>query len=131
MIQFKREDNMSIKLIFDYEGLEKILESFKKVYKGDISTIYAKLDGSVISLKKSVVTDTSIQMEYVENGETQLKKEDNQVIWLLEKEDIEIAVERLEQCKIKGYFSPGEFIRVQVPKNKKLDYIYCELKTQL
>jgi len=114
MIQFKREDNMSIKLIFDYEGLVEILEGLKKIYKGYISTIYAQLDESVISLKKSMMIDTSIQMEYVENEETQLKKEDNQVRWILEKEDIEIAVERLEECKIKGYFSPGEFIRVQV-----------------
>lgn len=130
MIQFKREDNMSIKLFFDSEGLIEILESFKNVHNGEVSSIYAQFDESVISLKKGTAIDTSIQIEYVESGETQLKKQNNQVIWTFEKEDIEVAIERLEQCKIDGYFSPAEFIRVQVPKNKKLDYIYCELKAQ-
>lgn len=128
MIQFKREDNMSIKLFFDDKGLEEILESLKKAQKGELAFIDAQFDTSVISLKKETVFDTTVQMTYAKSRETQLRKQDDQIVWALEKEDIEIAIEQLERCKKKGYFSPGEFIRVQVPENKRLDYIYCELK---
>lgn len=129
MIQVKREDSMSIHLLFDNTGLTQILESLKSALKGEQASINGKIDALVISMKKGEMLDSCIEIEYTESGETQLLKQSNQVLWILDKEDIEVAIERLEQCKTDGYFSPAEFIRVQIPKNKKMDYIYCELKT--
>jgi hypothetical protein len=127
MIQLKREDAMSIKLLFDKEGLSHLLNSFEKVSIGELSLIDVQLDSSVITLKKSCIDDISMKIEYTKSGTTQIYQQNNQIIWSLEQEDIEDAIYRLQQCIVQGYFSPAEFIRVQVPKNKKLDYIYCEL----
>lgn len=131
MIQFKREDSMSINLLFDKEGLAQLLESLKNALKGEHSYIVAQFDASILSFKKGTTENTSIQIEYTGSNETQLYKQNNQIIWRLDKEDTEVAIDRLELCETEGYFSPAEFIRVQVPKNKRLDYIYCELKTKL
>ncbi|HHX17358.1 MAG TPA: hypothetical protein GX727_00690 [Clostridium sp.] len=127
MIQLKREDAMSIKLLFDKEGLSHLLNSFKKVFIGELSIIDVQLDSAVITLKKRSIENVSIKIEYTESSSTQIYKQNNEIIWSLEQEDIEDAIYLLEQCIVEGYFSPAEFIRVKVPKNKKLDYIYCEL----
>lgn len=129
MIHFKREDSMAINIVFDNLGLIQLLNCLKRVLKGEQVSINTLFDASVISSKKGAVTDVSIGISYDESGETRLCKQGNQILWIFDKEDIEIAIERLEQCKDNDVFSPAEFIRVRVPKNKRLDYIYCELKT--
>ena len=59
--------------------------------------------------------------------------EKDSVIWKFSQDDIEFGIEAFKECGQRGYFSPAEFICVHTPKNKKSDYIYCELvnKTKL
>jgi hypothetical protein len=110
-------------------GLDQLINVCKKVLRGGKESISVLMDMSVVTMK-----ETSNEMEVsltISIGEsTLIKKHDEhkQIFWLFTKEELEDAVGRLEQCKAEGYFSPAEFIRVKVPKNRRLDYIYCEMK---
>ncbi len=126
MVQFRREDNMAIWLIFDSVGLGRLLEVLSRALTGGRPFLEANVDMSVITMKRSSkTTATSVWVEI--SDETQLLKRNDKVLWVLTKEDLGSAIDRLEQCRTAGYFTPAEFIRVQVPKNRRLDYIYCEL----
>ena len=46
---------------------------------------------------------------------------------MINQDDIELGIERFSECKKDGYFFPAEFIQMSIPKNKKLDYVYCRL----
>jgi hypothetical protein len=126
MIHIERTDNMAIRLIFDQVGLAELLYAFQIALNGRQGEVTAKLDTAVIKMKQgSGVVSTSICIEL---GETSLFSAYDRVNkWTIERESLESAIESLEKCQACGYFSPPEFMRVQVRKNQRLDYIYCEL----
>ena len=128
MITIKRIDKMSINMEFDKTGLKDLIKAFNDVtIKKPISNIDVVFDLSILTLKKQRFENKTITFEYVEDTCTKLVRKESEIRWLIDKEDIENAKELLEISLEKGYFSPAEFIRVQVTKNKNLDYMYCKI----
>jgi Pyruvate/2-oxoacid:ferredoxin oxidoreductase delta subunit len=128
MIELTRNDFQAIYLRFDSSGIEVLINELKKLkIDGYQSTINIMLDTSVITLKKcrmedryiTILKDNDIKLSVLEEQEGKLT-------WKLDNEDIDYAIERFYECKVCKYFSPPEFIRVKVSKNKKVDYMYCE-----
>jgi hypothetical protein len=50
--------------------------------------------------------------------------EDSGLVWTIEDEDLDCLGSLLAKCRENGNLETPELIRVQVPKNKKLDYLY-------
>jgi hypothetical protein len=121
---------MAIRLVFDQVGLTDVLHAFRVVLDGGQAEITAEMETAVIRMKQhGRIVSTSIRVEL---GETSaLSAHDHETIWTVERESLESAIESLEKCQLRGYVSPPEFMRVQVPKNKRLDYVYCELEGHL
>lgn len=128
MIELTRSDPQAINLKFDIHGIVVLLNEFNKLkidgYQGIINVM---VDISIISLKKCRMEDRYITI-LNNNIELSVLEEDDEgkLIWKLDNEEIDYAIDRFSECKVCGYFSPPEFIRVKVNKNKKVDYMYCE-----
>lgn len=119
---------MSIYIEFDKEGCSNLLDMFNEIYKEKEFELRVEFDPSVMKMKKG---GTLKSLVVLCNKNTEDKSvftlENNNLIWKMEQDDIELGIEMFTECKQQGYFFPAEFIRIQTPKNKKLDYIYCEL----
>jgi len=126
MIELDRSDGMSIWLRCDQGGLNQLLETFRSALRGEIPHLDARVDMSTMTLKrKSRVRDASIRLQI--GNETQLTRCEDDISWLISREDLESGLGRLERSAVEGFFSPAEFMRIQVRKNRKLDYLYCEI----
>lgn len=126
MINFRRDDNMSIFLSFDHVGLAELLEGMKNTVSDIPVSIPVTFDKSVTTLKRTSPTET-LNLIFNKGDETELFLEADDVVWRVTTEDLECALVRLKQCLSSGAFIPAEFIRVQIPKNNKLDYLFCEM----
>lgn len=119
---------MSIYIEFDKEGCSNLLDMFNEIYKEKEFELRVEFDPSVMKMKKG---GTLKSLVVLCNKNTEDKSvftlENNNLIWKMEQDDIELGIEMFTECKQQGYFFPAEFIQIQTPKNKKLDYIYCEL----
>lgn len=119
---------MSIYIEFDKEGCSNLLDMFNEIYKEKEFELRVEFDPSVMKMKKG---GTLKSLVVLCNKNTEDKSvftlENNNLIWKMEQDDIELGIEMFTECKQQGYFFPAEFIRIQTPKNKELDYIYCEL----
>jgi len=119
---------MSIHIKVDIEGLYELHNAFKKVYTyksfDDITVIF---DRAIINFIKGNIVEINLRLQYKEGGDSEFILQDNHITWYLEDEDVDSAISQLENCIKLGYFYPAEFIRTKVQKNRKLDYIYCEL----
>lgn len=112
---------------FDNEGLDVLLKAFCYLneHKVDVD-IVVDFDQSIISMKKHRLEECTLKIIYSKISDTKLVKEDN-VLWYIEPEDVEYGIEVFDICKKNRYFSPAEFIRVKISKNKNLDYLYCKM----
>lgn len=128
MIKIFRQDKMSICIEFDEEGCCNLLDMFNEICKEKEFELSVEFDPRVIKMKKGGVLKSSIIFcsKNTEN-ESVFTLENNNIIWKMEQDDIEMGIEQFTECKQQGYFFPAEFIQIQTPKNKELDYIYCEL----
>lgn len=64
----------------------------------------------------------------IETGkETMMLLQQGEPVWTIDREDLESAIDQLVRGESLGYVSPAEFMQVKIPKNKKLDYVFCEL----
>lgn len=129
MIKIFRQGNMSIYIEFDEEGNKIFLDMFNEILKGKNFMLDAQFDMGVVKIKKrGCMENLSIICEKNNEDRSVFSVEKGEVIWKFSLDDIEFGIEALRECSQRGYFSPAEFIRVHTPKNKKLDYTYCELK---
>lgn len=123
MIEFKRYDNMSIMMTFDYLGITLLCQALDDVLAHGITSIEVSFDKSVINLKRSsniFITGMNI----IIGEQTRLSIEDAHLVWSIESEDLDCLRSLLAKCKETGSLQTPELIRVQVPKNKRLDYLY-------
>ena len=127
MIQFRREDNMAVCLLFDRAGLTELTDALKRS-GGNVTTssVNVTFDKSVLTLKrKSPNVPTSL---IIAPGDiTRISQVGEDIVWAITDEDRECLVGRFEQCESDGACIPAELIRVQIPKNKRLDYLCGEL----
>lgn len=119
---------MSVNIEFDKDGCCELLDMFNEVLKGKEFELSVEFDSKVIKIKKNGTIKNSIILcdKNTENSSV-LTLENGNIIWKIGQDDIEIGIDQFTECKKQGYFFPAEFIRVQTPKNKKPDYMYCEL----
>ena len=129
VIKFHRDDKLSIWLTFNLAGLENLIKAFKGALRREVESINALMDMSVITLKKKA-TEKMVSIEIRLGKSTLIAKHEEQIFWYFEKEVLEDAIGRLDRCLAENNFYPAEFIRVKVSKNKKLDYIYCDLRNE-
>jgi len=117
---------MSVSLLFDQDGLTILTEAMLCSEDDTANNVEVSFDKSILTLKKkSPIVETII---LIRRGKaTSLSLDGENIAWALTDEDRECLVTRFKQCKSDGTFTPAELIRVQVPKNKKLDYVYGKL----
>lgn len=129
MIEITRKDSMSIYMYFDENGNKELIKKFKEIKNNDLSyNLSINLDLSVIKMKKHKNIETVITIErdnHIEGSAFLIV--DDKVVWKLDEDYIDIGIARFSDCKKVGFFSPPEFIRVDVIKNRNLDYLYCKL----
>ena len=73
-------------------------------------------------MSNSIFFETDNEVDGIEISYT-----DKRVVCKIDKESLEIAIDRFYECKEKGIFTPAEFMHVQIDGRKCLDYLYCEL----
>ncbi len=126
MVKIDRSDEMSIWLRCQQIGLEQLLKAFRSALKGEVIRLDATIAMSTLTLRRrSRTIEAPLRLQI--GSETQLEKQEHGVTWLISREDLESGVERLERSIVDGFFSPAELMRVQVTKNRRLDYLYCEI----
>lgn len=123
MIELKRDDGMSVFLSFDSEGLELLIQSLGAAMSGTANSLEVVFDRSVITMKRSSRTET-MEMVVIGGEMTTFRFHENKLVMSIEGEDLECLSELLSKCQETGSLGTSELIRVQVPKNKKLDYLY-------
>jgi len=126
VIHLRRDDNMSIYMLCDKHGLKKLIDSMQGVDEVRAESIELDFDKSILTLKRKSPTVLTPMVIRVGDA-TQISLEGTKIVWTLSDEDRDYIISRFQQCEKDGYFYPAELIRVQVPKNKKLDYLYAEL----
>ena len=126
MIEFKRDDSMSIYLSFDEQGLLALNQAITEVANGETTSIDVTSDRSVVTMKRSSSTEVTT-MKIVGGELTTLSFEESNLVWVIEGEDLDCLGSSLSKCQQNGSLDTAELIRVQVPKNKKLDYLYGSL----
>jgi hypothetical protein len=123
MIEFKRDDNMSIYLSFDEQGLVLLCNAIEVLQSRDVSNLDVSFDRSVATMKRSSAIEL-INMSIARGETTTMAIEDSGLVWTIEDEDLDCLGSLLAKCRENGNLETPELIRVQVPKNKKLDYLY-------
>lgn len=126
MLQLRRDDNMSVYLLFDKVGLAELAEALQASEGTTASTVNATVDLSILTLKKKSPT-VEATLAIRRGQSTGLSREGEGIVWTITDEDRACVISRFKQCEADGVFTPSELIRVQVPKNKRLDYVYGEL----
>lgn len=87
-----------------------------------------EMEKGVISVKNDKRTIRVVAR--IEIGDTSVISGDSQgIVWKIEQEDLESAINSLKRCKTDGYCAPPEFMRVQIPKNKRLDWLCCDIES--
>ena len=118
MIKIFRGIYGSINIEFDKIGNCDILKMFNELYEGREYKLNVEFDMGIIQKKKRGVREKLILICKQGN-------QDENIVWEINQEDIELGIERFSECKKDGYFFPAEFIQMFIPKGKKLDYVYC------
>ncbi len=128
MIKIVRQYKTSIHMIFDAEGNDKLISAFETILKDQICELNVTFDISVINMKKTNLKDVSIILK-IDNSinYSVFYKSNETIIWIMDEEDAYFGLEAFSDCKQNGCFFPAEFIVMQMPKNKNVDYMYCEL----
>lgn len=128
MIKIFRNVHRSIIIEFDEIGNCDILKMFSELYEGRGYKLSVEFDMGIIQKKKREVRENLILICKQNNEEDSIfRKQDENIVWAINQDDIELGVERFSECKKDGYFFPAEFIQMSIPKSKKLDYVYCRL----
>ena len=128
MVRIQRKDRTSINMFFDAEGNEELIASFDITLKTKICQFFADFDLSVVSMKAASLKTMTIILKIDNNIDgSAIYKSDEKIFWVMDDEYAAMGLDLLVDCQKKGVFFPSEFIRVKVPKNKKLDSVYCSL----
>ena len=99
---------------------------FNELYEGREYKLNVEFDMGIIQKKKRGERENLILICKQSNEEdSAFRKQDGNIVWVINQEDIELGIERFSECKKDGYFFPAEFIEMFIPKGKKLDYVYC------
>lgn len=106
MIKMERIDKMSIEIELDNNGLNELLMAFDNIIKSNLNTkVDIYFDDSIINMKKKKSEKTVINLKYINDYNTSLKKEANGGIdWLIGNEDLDCGYELLCECKKKDTF---------------------------
>lgn len=128
MINIFRDDNMSIFIIMDYLGNEIMIETFEKLKKGEKEVcIEVIFNTAVLKLNKRREIKTNIIFSEDSNIDvSEIILKGNDIIWKMNRDDVEYGYQRFVLSEKEGFFSPAEFIRVAIKKNKNIDYVFCE-----
>lgn len=128
MIKIFRQDKTSVHIEFDEEGSGNFLKMFNEIYKHKEYELRVDIDMGVIKMRKGEMKRNSLVLCNKNNEEESVMTIQNDiVVWKISLDDIEMGVDKFTDCEQQGYFFPSEFIRMRIPKNKKLDYTYCKL----
>jgi hypothetical protein len=129
MIELSRVDDMAIRLLLDRDGVLVLRRSFSEAANLHQIAMQVRLDPRVTSKRCGPTTEIQVDVEMRPVSIPSLVKGGRGVQWILGQEDLESGLEQLERAETRGYFSPAEFLRVQIPNRRKLDWIYAELAT--
>ena len=128
MIKIFRSMYGSINIEFDETGNCDILKMFNELYKGREYQLRIEFDMGIIQKKKRGERENLILICKQSNEEdSAFRKQDGNIVWVINQEDIESGIERFSECKKDGYFFPAEFIQMSIPGNKRSVYVYCRL----
>lgn len=117
---------------FDDEGNEKLIKMFNDILEGKEVILDVEFDMSVVKMKKALQKSCTIIVKNdneIDGATLYLK--DKKIIWKIDSEYADMGAYIFKNCKEEGFFYPAEFMYIQVPKNKKLDCMYCELVTDV
>lgn len=126
MIRLRRDDNMSVCLVCDHNGLARLTDAMRGDNKITESSLEVAFDKSIFTLKRkspTVFTNLTIKL----GDFTRFSLDGDDVVWTITDEDRDCIISRFKQCDTDGAFVPAELIRIQVSKNRNLDYLYAEL----
>lgn len=112
---------------FDEEGNNNLIEMFNQIRDGKEFALDVEFDMAVVKMRK---TQKQAYIINVENDSevdgSIIYVKDGRIIWKIDDEYVDMGLERFQECKEQGIFSPAEFMYIQVSKNKDLDYMYCD-----
>ncbi len=128
MMEFRRDDKMSIYLSFEKGDLETLVDVLKSIQEGGSRQIDAHFDRSIITMKKSSPTENS-SLLMCKGDSTELYSDSDSLIWKLADEDIDCLKAIFLRCMNHDYLEVAELIRVQTPKNNRVDYLYGDFIT--
>lgn len=126
MIRLTRRSRSALALAVDEVGLRQLRDGFELALDGALPVLHIGLDRHVLSAKRGSIAEADLVLKITSTEDSSLQKTDDKAIWFLTKDDLTSGIEQLAQCSQKGYFAPAEFLQVQVPWNKELDWIYAE-----
>lgn len=128
MIKVYRQSRRAIYMEFDKEGNDNLINMFMQIRDGKEFILNVGFDMAVVKLKKnqSQTHEIIVQSDNNVDGSVILFR-DGRIIWKMDNDYVDMGLERFQECKRQGVFFPAEFIYIQVPKNKDLDCMYCDL----
>lgn len=127
MIKIFRQAKRAIYMEFDEDGNDNLIKMFRQIRDGKEFILNAELDMAVIKFKRSPIKVYEIIVENDNEVDgSVILLQNGKVMWKMDNEYVGMGLERFQECKEKGVFFPAEFIYIQVPKNKDLDYMYCD-----
>lgn len=126
MLELRRDDEIALTLVVDQGGLSVLLAAFGEALASGRSSVLVRLHPAVTKGRPSTPIDQSLSVVRACVPVPTLFTGEQGVSWTLGIEDLESGIEQLENAGARGYFAPAEFLRLQVAKRKKLDWIYAE-----
>lgn len=123
MVGFERDGNMSITVSCDDAGLSALIQAVGNARNSTAGTLEVMFDQSVMTLKQTSPTELTT-MAVVAGESTGMHSSDHRPVLTLEAEDADCLLALLSSAQEKGAFEPPELVRVQVPKNHRLDCLY-------
>ena len=105
MIKIFRNMYGSINIEFDETGNCDILKMFNELYEGREYQLRVEFDMGIIQKKKRGERENLILICKQSNEEdSAFRKQDGNIVWVINQEDIELGIERFSECKKDGYF---------------------------
>lgn len=129
MIELKRQET-GISMSVDAGGAAVLADAFREALAGGRARLEVLFDFSVLTMKRAASSQsTHVEVALGDVAEPAFSRSPDGVSWILGHEDLESGIASLQAALNKRAFVPAEFLRVKVPKNKKLDYIFAEFQS--
>ncbi len=126
MMELRRTETTAVRLILDRAGAAELLLAFRQALRSGRAPVRIRLEPSVVSRRGTSSRDEVVTVVRSDVTAPSLARDEGRFTWALHVEDLESGAAAVERAMELGYFFPAEFLRLRVPKRKRLDWIFAE-----